>query len=875
MEIGVGQAAVGAAGAVGVGLFSYNRGNYMMDQKLHFGRYTAGLNMAIAQTGQYRQDITQLTNLTCTRMDVYHSIAAMTATILTALFCPGRLGLHTPPPPGWLMGLFMVNLAGCYLYLGLTMWLCMHASLRADSALTHMLTRFVRLPIPSQGMIDSARAYLSSFEQQPLSEAFRIPFMRHRYMASSSEGPYNEDMELDPDAQSRTRHGHDVPAWYRKEKAIDHDEPMESMLPRNARSSAPEHFEVYREIQNEWWPYDVYSRLSIFLAFMHLTHCWTYMQIGHHMTETRSVFAAACVVLPMTVLQQIILTLDIIPDKGEFPIQRIGPFAMWFGYVAAVLEYKRWYTPGGMVLSFVLVYIAYGIHVIYTIQLLRLCSPDMTGPPVPAESPGASWWPGSWCLPSAFQHSIWLVAPPQQLEPGQTDLVSEMRGACHDDSGSPSAASPDALTAEAVRSEKRKDVHRALGRQGESPAWFNVKTGLVAMLIAWIFLIIGYSIEVANQGTPHPSFISAPGMPNNLRDPRYRKAKPGYGEPVEVGTGGAEAGPAVGMREEAVERRLQAFNEAPQPFKIGGEDNSAVRLEIAERLYDLLPLLRELARGYRRGNSQIGLPPAAPVAAPLLQAPAPLRAQVQWPALFQPRLLACGPPSAHGEGHGLAAVALSRHGRGAVLTVSSSAGEVASPAGLSPFTLEGVAAFGPLIAAAWDEAGLLLASAAGTTMECPGHAPSDGRWRCRPLPGAKLPISLAGRPFAGVAAIARAEGKAGMRAAIVHPGESTMTLYSRAGREAAPWLPAGEVSTSLAPAALSLTAKEALLLAPGGGAVTRLRVQDGAFTEAAPAVPDREGHVWQATCGMPNGGVVRLALDPSDAMALEPTLLLA
>eukprot|EP00435_Cladocopium_sp_Y103_P069662 s92_g33.t1 len=49
MELGAaGYAAAGAAaaGGVGVGLFGYNRGNYMMDQKLHWARFNAGFNMA-------------------------------------------------------------------------------------------------------------------------------------------------------------------------------------------------------------------------------------------------------------------------------------------------------------------------------------------------------------------------------------------------------------------------------------------------------------------------------------------------------------------------------------------------------------------------------------------------------------------------------------------------------------------------------------------------------------------------------------------------------------------------------------------------------------------------------------------------------------
>ena len=60
MELGAaGYAAAGAAaaGGVGVGLFGYNRGNYMMDQKLHWSRFNAGFAMACAQTDQYKEPV--------------------------------------------------------------------------------------------------------------------------------------------------------------------------------------------------------------------------------------------------------------------------------------------------------------------------------------------------------------------------------------------------------------------------------------------------------------------------------------------------------------------------------------------------------------------------------------------------------------------------------------------------------------------------------------------------------------------------------------------------------------------------------------------------------------------------------------------------
>mmetsp|Transcript_25582 Transcript_25582/g.59530 ORF Transcript_25582/g.59530 Transcript_25582/m.59530 type:complete len:344 (-) Transcript_25582:61-1092(-) len=342
-------------------------------------------------------------------------------------------------------------------------------------------------------------------------------------------------------------------------------------------------------------------------------------------------------------------------------------------------------------------------------------------------------------------------------------------------------------------------------------------------------------------------------MPHNSRDPRYRKPKVGSSEPTEVGTGGAERGPAVGLREEAVERRLQELG-LGLDSELSGVD-AAAREEVVDKLHNLLPYLDELA------TAVLPTPPAAPAVAPAVfaGARAPVRAEVQWPALFEPRLLACGPE----RDGGLKTVALSRHGRGVVL--SAEAGSAAPS--LTQFAFEGIAALGPLVAASWDAAGLLLASASGVTMECPGHVPSQGRWPCRPLVGAKLPIGLQGRPFKGLTAIRRHPG--GLHAAVLFPGESTMTLFSRKEREAAPWLPAGEVRVSGEPSAVSLAPKHALFMDRAGGAVRRMRMEDGVVAAAAGEVPGHEGHTWQATCDRASGGLVRLALGPS-----QPALLM-
>jgi len=457
------------------------------------------------------------------------------------------------------------------------------------------------------------------------------------------------------------------------------------------------------------------------------------------------------------------------------------------------------------------------------------------------------------------------------LEPGQHDLVGELRAASR---STPQPGAWQGLSAEPLspRSEKRRDVHRALGHQGESPAWFNVKVGLIALLVAWIFLVFGFSFEIANQGTAHPSLLNALGMPNNARDPRYRPAKPGSSEPVEVGTGGAEHGPAVGMKEHAVERRLQALGLGSVSLGLSQEASAAARQEVAARLRDLLPYLYDIAGGQLSSSQEVA---AAALTAPKLAAGAPARAGVQWPPLFEPRVLACRAPGSGGGEDAPVAIALSKHGRGAIVTAKAAGGAADVPTELTPFSLEGVAGSGPVIAAAWEEGGLLVATANGATLECPGSGPSNGRWRCQPLPGAKLPISDIGKPFTGTLALGRQSGKAALQAAVVFSGESTVTLLSQGSHEVAPWLPAGEVRTSTPAVGASFTAEGTLLLASADGSVARMHMEDGSLTSAVAAFPSLDGHEWGAACSLPSGAVARLALIRTDSKASEPALFLA
>jgi len=388
----------------------------------------------------------------------------------------------------------------------------------------------------------------------------------------------------------------------------------------------------------------------------------------------------------------------------------------------------------------------------------------------------------------------------------------------------------------------------------------------------WVVLTFGYFIDILNEGTVHPSLINAPGLPNNLRDPRWRPPKPGYvcaegagGECFgqEVGTGGYYAGPGAEQIHMNVENEVKAGGYHRRLSSSDFNPDEA-RKNLGEKIRDLLPHLQHLIRDREdSGHHPFGekLRPTIERAPTVL---APSRASVQWPALFEPRLLACGPNNE--------AAALSRHGRGALITSKDDSTVT------TPFVLEGTALFGPFLAAHWDHAGLVLTTSTGGILECPGAAVA-GRWRCQPIAAEKLPLGLGAEPFAGALAVARRPAKVGqvspeLISAVVFPGELSVAIFRRAaGPASAPWLPAGEarIPSPVTAHAFDENA-ESLLMLLADGAVARMRLSDGSTALVAEAVRGPP-HTWQATCGLADRKVARLGVRPAGPTSWEPSLI--
>merc|ERR1719203_2211356 len=105
-------------------------------------------------------------------MDMYHMVGALLLAFTCTLYTEGLFRGIEPP---WFTGLYFMSICSAFIYLLLSVWFSMHASVQAQSYGVRLRTRFIRLPIPSLSMITDLTARFSDFEKQGAS-MIRLPF---------------------------------------------------------------------------------------------------------------------------------------------------------------------------------------------------------------------------------------------------------------------------------------------------------------------------------------------------------------------------------------------------------------------------------------------------------------------------------------------------------------------------------------------------------------------------------------------------------------------------------------------------------------------------------------------------------------------------
>eukprot|EP00928_Gymnodinium_smaydae_P082745 TRINITY_DN6603_c0_g1_i1.p1 TRINITY_DN6603_c0_g1~~TRINITY_DN6603_c0_g1_i1.p1 ORF type:complete len:839 (-),score=165.86 TRINITY_DN6603_c0_g1_i1:49-2565(-) len=818
-------AATAASGgsAVGWEAYKYNRTNFIYDAGLRYTRFTTGYSMACEQTSMYREDIRDLTGYTVAKQDLYHVVGVIFYVITLQLIMAGRLGVHGPSPPGWLLGIHYTCGALALMWLTVSTWLAMHASARATSGMAYMLTREVRLPIPSPAQLDKARRYGNEYEQQRVNDMVRVPFVMpagkvetSQASSSSSKGSKLPQGKAGSSskaaAAASTRR---MPKWYSDED--------NSLYERsNGSVTTPAHFELYRGLSQEWWAHDIYARVALLYFMSYWTHGASFYIQCHAFGELRAIWVAWTCTFPFVAAHYGLLKIDImgeVKSSGRFnyPIEKIAPLTPLLTVLGMSLEYSIIEPSNGLkAVIYIIAWICYFIHFAWALRLCDLAVPETRQER--KEFATQPWWPQEWPIPSAFMHAQYLVAPPKQLEDGQTDLLQEMK---------------------AYKSEGRKGaVVKARETQPGLFAYRIFRGGLVLMVFAWIVIMIG---RLTEQFHGERVFMRPEGRverwPSHMQPwipPWTREGQRDY----YAHTGGSD-------------RRLGLQQGRPQEEKLA---------DVAQRLSAVLTAVSgsidaELSIGART----TGAAPPTP-RAPLRQA----QAKVEWPSHLQPATLACGRDGA--------VAALTRDGRaGASLRLTGGGRQLGAVDGNAnaarPFQLEGVQGLGNLVGTSWSEAGLLLTTSSGAIVECAGQPPvsSDEPWRCAEV-APRLPAGGSTLQWAAAARVPQEAGR--LRAAVIFDGDDVFTLLERnpdAGEGLETWEPAGEVRVPasigrFASLSLSEGADELLISTEDGGV---LRWPLGGAVPAVATTPHvgaaSADLIWRGTCSLGDGRLAHLA----------------
>mmetsp|Transcript_20667 Transcript_20667/g.52728 ORF Transcript_20667/g.52728 Transcript_20667/m.52728 type:complete len:890 (+) Transcript_20667:116-2785(+) len=880
------------AKSAGVFGWTYNRANYKYDQGLRWQRYTTGRKMAIAQVGMFRQDVSDLASVAMVKLRTYGPLLGLVQTVCVTVFVEGRSGLKFPGPPVFISGVYLQCLGIGFSFATLASWLVFHAALRAQVMAVQLRTRKVRLPVPTQRQLDSARKILSTWEEQNLYDMFRLPFVMPNGADSPDEAEDEGPQTLEKayvkgslerlDEKPKVKKGKKTsgptglekaalearipgltpgnPTWIGKEMEdrVQHPKSSPSANGVDGTLEPFEHFELVRQTQKEYWGAEAYCRVCFLIAMMHLIQAFSYWITLHNIAELGMVWCANMGAAGLTAAVWAMFRLDVLPSYGGcFPIEAAGPFVT---AVTLSLAYSAEPTVTMINISRGLGIAIVIMQLLWTFRLYSVAKPTGARPTHQArEAGGRLFNPSASCevptwLPHAFQHCTYLIAPPKTKE----QIAKE--------------------TADREASLIRED---AMANVDMRP-WQYTRTLLFAVALGWLVQLAGRTVECAMG---ERMLISQPGQAPWTRtgqwygwesgpvtSKHYAHVTPQRGHWAWQKGWGPQgqqelwASDVFGFAPEADMWWAEDVGPEPRIGSAGIGENTWASGRLAYGMTEVkashLPSGEDHdfmdSGGHRRLTSGPVIRPVVPAA-------------VQWPAMLEPEILACGPDSA--------CAALTASGTGAVVPPETAAGKAAGIA--TELVLHGLAELGMARSVTWGNTSFTVVTGSGAIAQCPHTA--TGKSVCVAISAPKLPffesmpVAAAVEPSQDLPLRAMVAGVDGRVAILALRGHETV--------EGPMWTETGAVHLPREDGmfeVLSVSgAHDHVLVTANNGVSYHWPLRNGKplFREPWREVPaGGASRTWQSASSLPNGKILRLASKwaraQGGARAWRPELLL-
>lgn len=850
----------GAATAVaGVAGWNYNRTNYKFDQGLRWKRYIAGRQFSVAQFGMFREDVSDLTSVATNKLKIYAPVMVLGCAYCLQILVEGRSGTMLPGPPTFISGLYFQCVGVAFLFFVLGAWLALHAAMRAQVASAQLRTRKVRLPVPTQRQLDSARKLLSTFEEQIITDMVGLPYVMpnggdsprcNEPFAKGKSNKNSKGSKLKAElgkGQEKQEKGLRMPGftkgnptWANKEVDADAIFPKASSngFGKDGTPQPYEHFELVREAQKEWWCAEAYMRICFLFGYMHLILALAYWVVIHCVSELLMIWCANLCAAALTATVWLMFRLDVLPEAGgSLPLEACGPF---LAAVALALAYTR--DPRQSVIDIergIAIFIV-SLQIVWTLRLYAVSRPSSGNPDHMALERGGNYFNRSaacdkpaW-LPKAFQHVSYMIAPPKTKE--QLARENKYR------------------EGKAIADDEMIAV--------DMTPWYYVRAAFIVILVGWAVQISGLIVE-AIMG--ERMLTTIPGAPPWTRagqwfgwehgpttSKNFAHISPARGHFLYMAGWGPNGQQDLwdsdnfGFHPEA--DMYWAEPNGPSPLissaGIGSNTWSSLRLKYTNMAPQTPPVEAAVAVP--------SIPMIGNVMSPVnnglsrrLHSVVP--AAVQWPALLEPELLSCG--AVQHPGH---IFALSSNGVGAFVEPSGAA---------RSFALDGLVSLGQALAVTWGHTNLLVAMSTGTIASCPIAARADVSSHCAVMAVPLLPLQEISEP--AVSVFEESESQS-LRAALSlgHGRIGLFQLSLAVSEGSSEWRSITEVALpadTLKIVALS-AGQDHLIAMVTDGSVLRWQMQDGLFVLVRHEMPAETGrNAWKAACALPDGKIVRLA----------------
>eukprot|EP00927_Polykrikos_kofoidii_P072248 TRINITY_DN6838_c0_g1_i3.p1 TRINITY_DN6838_c0_g1~~TRINITY_DN6838_c0_g1_i3.p1 ORF type:complete len:1033 (+),score=166.59 TRINITY_DN6838_c0_g1_i3:91-3189(+) len=332
-ELAAGGIAAGAAGAVT--LFGYNRGNFVYDRKMRQETEHSIMEFRIMQAELWREDVRDIIGLTSVKMDTYLVVNAVQLGFCVMAFCEGRLAVGTPT---WLIGCHTLSIAGSFMYLLMSVWLAMHASVTAKSYEVRLLTQHVRLPMPTWAQLEGARTYSSAFEKLQAKQMFRVPFLQgtHEHMVDAN-GATTAPLGLPTVSEETSQDSaQSSDLWGLEARG---DELYELDGKARVDPSQLRHLRLVHEAMQYWQAYDGFARVSMSMGTNQFVNAIAYYILGYVLVSNHAIIASWLSVGLCIAINVALIRLDMSLTKLEF---HIAVLLMAVGPCLTAFSCERW-----------------------------------------------------------------------------------------------------------------------------------------------------------------------------------------------------------------------------------------------------------------------------------------------------------------------------------------------------------------------------------------------------------------------------------------------------------------------------------------------------------------------------------------------------